>query len=167
MPSHLLYQKLKTNLGSQMTILKSSLTNSPGVRSETEGWRSPALVPMASDGIALALAAVQYQRRVLTAGGGRWRQQRIDSQLYVILSTHIFFRRPRDDVAFDHSLQADVISYEPPRLVSEMGNIKQYKCTSIPISRAAATYSYTDTLSKVKFFKVHMYKLLIISITSE
>ena len=127
MPSHLLYQKLKTNLGSQMTILKSSLTNSPGVRSETEGWRSPALVPMASDGIALALAAVQYQRRVLTAGGGRWRQQRIDSQLYVILSTHIFFRRPRDDVAFDHSLQADVISYEPPRLVSEMGNIKQYK----------------------------------------
>ena len=152
MPSHLLYQKLKTNLGSQMTILKSSLTNSPGVRSETEGWRSPALVPMASDGIALALAAVQYQRRVLTAGGGRWRQQRIDSQLYVILSTHIFFRRPRDDVAFDHSLQADVISYEPPRL-EKWVILSSTKCTSIPISRVVATYSYTDTLSKV-FFKV-------------
>ena len=51
-----------------MTILKSSLTNSPGVRSETEGWRSPALVPMASDGIALAPAVVPKK----SINSGRW-----------------------------------------------------------------------------------------------
>ena len=39
-----------------MTSIESSLTNSPGVRSETEGWRSPVLVPMASDGIAPAVS---------------------------------------------------------------------------------------------------------------
>ena len=64
-----------------MTILKSSLTNSPGVRSETEGWRSPALVPMASDGIALAPAAadaVVVPKKSINSGrwmvGGRRRR---------------------------------------------------------------------------------------------
>ena len=49
-------------------------------------------------------------------------EDRLPAICNTLNSTHIFFRRPRDDVAFDHSLQADVISYEPPRLVSEMGN---------------------------------------------
>ena len=55
-----------------MTILKSSLTNSPGVRSETEGWRSPALVPMASDGIALAPAADAVVVPKKSINSGRW-----------------------------------------------------------------------------------------------